>query len=128
MRAATISPSCIWNLYRHATPSHIGSCISSLLVTCKKGERILKLPFSFHALLCLHDTLFSFFFVVLLKNFPLKNRKHLLCFSLCTLRWIRRINWFSSSQTCCERAPENSSTTGFHQSEPAISASCRGLF
>src|SRR5436309_15857755 len=77
---------------------------------------------------CLHDTLFSFFFVVLLKNFPLKNRKRLLCFGLCTLRWIRRINWFSSSQTCCERAPENSSTTGFHQSEPARSASCRGLF
>jgi transposase len=32
----------------------------------------------------LHDTLFSFFFVVLLKNFPLKNRKGLLCFGLCT--------------------------------------------
>jgi hypothetical protein len=55
-----------------------------LLVTCQKGERILKLPFSFLALLCLHDTLFSFFFVVLLKNFPLKNRKRLLCFGLCT--------------------------------------------
>src|SRR5258708_10744154 len=99
MRAATISPSCIWNLYRHATHSPIGSCISSLLVTCQKGERILKLPFSFHALLCLHDTLFSFSFAVLPKNVPLKNRKRLLCFDLCTLRGIRRINWFSSSRT-----------------------------
>jgi hypothetical protein len=27
-----------------------------------------------------------------------------------------------------ERAPENSSTTGFYRSGPARSASCRGLF
>src|SRR5258708_11584441 len=118
MRAATISPSCIWNLYRHATPSHIGSCISSLLVTCQKGERILKLPFSFHALLCLHDTLFSFLFVILLKNFPLKNWKRLLCFDLCTLRWIRRINWFCSSQTYCARAAAHSSQPAMHPSMP----------
>src|SRR5260221_12010803 len=106
----------------------MGPCISSLLVTCQNGPRSGKRPFSFHGLLCLHDTLVSFFFVVLLKNFPLKNWKRLLCFGLCTLRWIRRINCFSSSQTCCEREPKKSSTTAFHQSEPARSASCRGLF
>src|SRR5258708_37257634 len=101
MRAATISPSCIWNLYRHATPSHIGSGISSLLVTCQKGERILKLPFSFHALLCLHDTPFSCFFPVLPKNFPLKSKKRWLCFGLCTPKGIRPMSLSSSLTTCC---------------------------
>jgi hypothetical protein len=47
--------------------------------------------------------------------------------SLHRCRWIRRIHWFSSSQTCCERAPENSSTTGFHQSEPARTAQLQGF-
>src|SRR6266487_2379355 len=83
-QVAIISPSCIGNWWRQATHSHIGLCISSLLVICRKGERILKLLFSFHALLCLHDTLFSFFFAVLPKNSHRKNKKRWLCFGLCT--------------------------------------------
>ncbi len=87
-----------------------------------------KLPLSSTPSCACTTRWFSCFFAVLPKNFPLKNRKRLLCFDLCTLRWIRHIHWFSSSRICCEHAPEKSSTTGFHQPEPARSASCRGLF
>jgi transposase len=76
----------------------------------------------------LHDTLFSFFFVVLPKNFPLKTRKRLLCFDLCPTPVDQAYTLVQQfANPAHERAPENGSTIGFHRSGPARTAQLQGF-